>query len=139
MKLGMLTVASIAGCTDSSQNGPEDVAEEFTIAVYEGDTETQRELIHDEADDYQIRDGPPLDYTIQEIREITPSEYGDEVGVSEDQINNLKQDMESSAKEVNASDYTLVYTAVTYDGGSNGETNALFLINNGSWLLYDIR
>lgn len=140
----IFVTAGLAGCVGDSLelgsgNTPEAATEAFFQAFADGDTERQAELLHEEATGFQPN-SDELELTINEIESRTIEEIAEEQGqsVTEDELEDAREQLEERFTEIGVDDATHVYFDIE-DDEHGSENGYLFLVeDDGEWLIYSV-
>lgn len=143
----------IAGCSGDSSSGPEDVAEQFFIAVTNGDQESANEVLHPESDwrnlegDFGFRhDNESVEWSINSIetkslRELIEEDADEQV--SDEEINTLinsyYRDLEENNPGVEVGNIAFVTINFEYKENSEteeGEYRYTVIQQEGEWYMY---
>lgn len=121
----------------SSDNTPEAVTESFFEAFAAGNRKKQEELLHEDVTG-EVSTTEVGEVTINEIEARTIAEIAeqDDQSITEDELENTRQDIQQLTDEIGVADSTHVY--FDYETEAHGSVDGyLFVVeDDGSWKIY---
>jgi len=123
------STVSIAGCSGTLNDSPEEIVEEFWEARVEGDIETQENLLHEESN---VGSSEQPEVTIHEIEERSLEDFAEETGRSEEEIQDNGEEM---LEETGGDDFAVVYFRTTDEYREKEEY--YWLVYDDGWKIYN--
>jgi len=137
--IGTVGTVAVAGCTGLLGDGAEDAVEQYFEAAAAGDTESQQEVVHDDALFVPIiEEEDEFNVSITTIERRTDREFLEEEDddVSEEDIEELESEIDEFREEYDADDHALVYYEIEYEEEGEAEDGYVLLVEvDGDWLL----
>jgi len=121
----------------SADTTPEAVTESFFEAFAAGDQERQAELLHEDVAG-GVSTTEAGDLTINEIEPRTIAEIAeqDDQSITEDELENIQQNIQELTADIGATDSTHVYFDYETDAHGSADGYLFVVENDGAWRIY---